>query len=271
MLNFNYTLDSELKVSVGQLPSAIQVQAFEMAANEMTRKFRETQRMLMQPVPGVGASAYAGMSPQWQMRLKVEVAFIAGLLDRLVDVAGQVVFDGAGNALVQGKIFALWNRWSPEALAVYSRTLTAYQKDVSKAIANQPVAGMPAVYIKMAHLAKMDPPVLNPVNNLSGFTSDDAAYLAGLDAEIFGREVPDSAVALGIAALAGAWWWFGPREQAGLSGLGGARRCTKYRTYGGKRKCVSYLPQGPRSGKKIRCARYRTYDGKRHCVARKYM
>lgn len=219
MLNFNYTLDNELKVPIGQLPSGIQTQAFEMAANEMTRKFRETQRMLLRPVPGVGASAYAGMSPQWHVRLKASAAFIADLLDRLVDVAQQVAIGDAGDAIVQSKLTGLWNRWAPETLAVYSRTLSAYQKDVAKAIANQPVAGMPAVYVKIAHLAKMDPPVLTPVNGLSGmgaYTSDDAAYFAGLEADIFGREVPDSAIALGIAALAGAWWWFGRRPPAGL-------------------------------------------------------
>lgn len=222
MLNFNYTLDNELKVPIGQLPSGIQTQAFEMAANEMTRKFRETQRMLLRPVPGVGASAYAGMSPQWQVRLKVEAAFIADLLDRLVVVARQIALGDAGDALVQSKLTGLWNRWAPETLVVYSRTLSAYQKDVGKAMANQPVAGMPAIYVKMAHMAKMDPPELAPVNSLSGdflapleaYTSDDAAYLAGLEADIFGREIPDSAIALGIAAVAGAWWWFGRRPQA---------------------------------------------------------
>ena len=76
-LNFNYMLDNELRVPIGQLPSGINTQAVEMAASQMTRRFRETQQMLSRKAPGIGASPYSGMTPAWQMRLKAESAWVA--------------------------------------------------------------------------------------------------------------------------------------------------------------------------------------------------
>ena len=79
-------------------------------------------------------------------------------------------------------------------------------------------------------------------NGLSGaFTDDDAAYLADLELNVLGREVPDSAVALGVAAMAGAWWWFGRSKPTQLSGgYRVVRRCFKYKTVRGRRTCARY-------------------------------
>jgi len=77
MLHFNYTLDSELKVPPGRLPSGIQTQAFEMAINRMGRKFRTTVQMLATPVAGMGGKRPVdGLSPGWRERIGTETAFL---------------------------------------------------------------------------------------------------------------------------------------------------------------------------------------------------
>lgn len=220
-LSFNYMIDSELRVPIGNLPTGINTQAIEMAANRMSRRFRETQQMLKRKVPGIGASPYAGMTPAWHARLQAESAWVASLVDRISDVAEQVA--DASNAEAQGSMRELWNRWAPEVLKVYSLTLRAYQKDVGFAMSNQAVTGVPPVYAKMAHLLKMDAPDLNPValsNGLSGgcitmpgdlgaFTDDDAAYLADLD----GLDTLGNMFLLGGAALVGGLWWMNRRNR----------------------------------------------------------
>jgi hypothetical protein len=207
MLNFDYTTDQELKVQPGQLPSGIQTQAFEMAATHMSRKFNNVKRMLNTRTQ-TGAPPIAGLSKQWQERLQAESDFVGGLPDQLLRVARQVALGDGGDAIVQGSLRGRWNTWAPEALSAYSRTLSAFETDVSKAMGNMPIIGMPAVYVKMAQMARTEPPVVPHVTNssLGAYTEDDAAYLESLDLNVMGREIPNIAIA-GVVGLLGWWLW----------------------------------------------------------------
>ena len=213
MLHFNYTLDNELKAPIGQLPSGIQTQAFEMALNQISRKFHETMQLIAQPVPGVGASAAQGMAPEWQMRIKAQSDFITALFPRLLQVGQSVALGDVGDALVQSTLSKHWNRWSPMALKTYSRTLSAFQKEVNKAMSNNPSVGTPAVFIKMAAIARMPPPAMATVNSLGAYTPDDAAYLAAFN---YKKATPLALGALAGASLVGllAWWVAGPASVA---------------------------------------------------------
>lgn len=220
-INFNYTLDSELHVNVGQVPTAISVQALTLAAREMSRKFMEIQSMITRTVPGTGGTPFQGMVPAWQQRITAETIWVGDLLSRIVGVAEQIALEDAGDAIAQGSMRELWNRWAPAALSVYSETLKAFNKDVGFAMTNRPVVGIPPAYAKMANLLKEDPPSLSPVAQagFGSYTGDDAAYLAeGLGLSVFGRHIPDGLIAVGgVAAIAG-WYFFG---RGALGGWGG--------------------------------------------------
>ncbi len=210
MLNFNYELDNELKVTQGNITTPIQVQAFALSVSRLARKYADTKKMLLTPT-ATGAPAMAGMSPQWQQRLKVESEFVKDLPGQLQAVANHSIQD-AGDAIAQASSAKIWNHWAPLALKLYSRTLAAFQGDVSKALGNMEVTGMPPVYTQMAELARVAPPAMMPVTHngaLSGYTSDDAAYLGDLDdldLNVFGTEVPNYLLWGGAAVAAFMWW-----------------------------------------------------------------
>ncbi len=221
MLTFGYTLDNELKVPMGQLPSGIQTQALEMSVTRLTRGFTETSKMLLQKVPGTGTSPIAGMSPDWQKRLARETAFVSKLPAQLLSTARSIALSDAGNAIVQSKLDNRWNRWAPQVLQTYSDTLQAYQAEVSRAMGNAVVSGLPAVYVKMAKLARTKPPQLASIRSLGAMPIgvDDPQYLAGL-----GQLGPFTPMVLGAvagASLVGlAGWWFS-RERVGAIVAGG--------------------------------------------------
>jgi hypothetical protein len=207
MLNFNYTLDTELTAPVGQLPSGIQTQALQMALSRMSRKYHQTLNLLTTKVPGTGAAPIAGMAPAWRSRIQMQSDFLKAIPGRLNSMAEGLIVESA-NAVYQGQLDQRWNTWAPVALRVYGEALRAFQAEVSKAMSNQPVAGMPAAYVKLAAFAKLPAPQLprvQPVNRgLGAYTSDDSAYL--------GQFSPDRANPLwlaGAAALAALWWTSG--------------------------------------------------------------
>lgn len=205
MLHFNYTLDNELEVPVGRLPSGIQTQAFEMAIERMGRKFRSSLRMLMTPVAGFGGKTpLDGMSPGWQARIKAESAFMGSMPAQLQQRARLVALSHSGNAVNQGALEQDWNRWSALALQTYGEALDAFQKDVSQAMRNAAAQGAPAVFTKLAALAKVSAPRLSNVKTLGGLGRlptgvDDPDYLAGLGAST------STLLGVGLVGLA-AWY-----------------------------------------------------------------
>jgi hypothetical protein len=207
MLNFNYTLDNELRAPVGQLPSGIQAQALQMALSRMSRKYHQTLRLLTVKVPGTGAAPIAGMTPAWRSRIQAQSAFLKAIPGRLNQMAEGIITEGA-NAVYQGRLDRRWNTWAPVALKVYGEALRAFQVEVSKAMSNQPIAGQPAAYAKLAAFAKLPEPKLplvEPTNaSLGGYTSDDHAYLGAFDPA---RANPWWLA--GAAALAALWWTSG--------------------------------------------------------------
>lgn len=214
MLHFGYALDNELQVRPGELPSGVQTQAFEIAVTRISQRYATLKRMLLQKTP-TGASAIQGLNPQWQVRLKDTSDFIAALPSRLVSVANQIARDDAGNAVAQSGISLLWNRWAPEALQVYSDTLKAFEADVQRGFANQAISVMPAVYVKMAVVAKTDPPLVPVVS--SSLSALDPDYLAGAGLEMLGVY---GLVAVGAVALGGWWLWKKSREHDGIMDAG---------------------------------------------------
>lgn len=200
MLNFNYTLDNELRAPVGQLPSGIQTQALAMALTRMARKYHQTMRLLTQKVPGTGAAPAAGMNPQWRARIRAESAFLQRVPARLQQMGASIVGEAA-NAVYQGRLDRQWDSWAPMALKVYGEALKAFQGEVSKAMSNQAILGSPAAFEKLARFAKVAPPTVPSVGALGAFTTDDNAYLGAFD---YKRANPALLLAAG-AALA-AWW-----------------------------------------------------------------
>jgi hypothetical protein len=200
MLNFNYTLDNELRAPVGQLPSGIQTQALAMALSRMARKYHQTMRLLTTKVRGTGAAPAAGMSPQWKARIKAQSTFLSKIPARYNQMAQSIVAEAA-NAVYQGRLDRRWDTWAPMALKTYQEALRAFQGEVSKAMSNQAIIGMPAAYDKLATFAKVAPPSVPEVNSLGAFTPDDSAYLGAFRPE---RSNPVFLLA-GAAALA-AWW-----------------------------------------------------------------
>ena len=125
-----------------------------------------------------------------------------------MEVAYQIAQGDAGNAATQGSLALLWNRWAPEALQVYNETVKAFEQDVQKGMANQAIGTMPAVYVKMAAVAKTDAPLVPTVGtSLSGL---DAYYGGGL--EVLGLVAMASYAA---AALGGWWLWKKLRKPTG--------------------------------------------------------
>ena len=217
MLNFNYTLDNELKAPVGQLPSGIQTQAFGIAITHLSQRYRDTVKMLRQPVPGVGASAIMGMSPDWQVRLKREAAFLGVMPRQLASIANMVVFNHAANAVDQGRLDQNWDRWSVNALEAYRQALRAFQSEVNKAMSNNPVIGLPAPFIKLAHVAKINPPVVPNVNALGDI---DPSYLAGhLEQEAIATPLVFGALA-GLSLVGLAAWYFTRQPQVMMGDYG---------------------------------------------------
>lgn len=207
MLSFNYTLDNELTAPVGQLPSGIQAQALQLALTRMSRKYHQTLRLLTTQVAGTGAAPIAGMAPAWRARIQAQSAFLKAIPGRLNRMAEALIQESA-NAVYQGRLDQSWNTWAPVALKVYDEALRAFQAEVSKAMSNQPVVGLPAAYVKLAAFVKLPAPTLvavSPVNQtLGAYTSDDNAYL--------GQFEPTRANPLwlaGAAALAALWWTSG--------------------------------------------------------------
>jgi hypothetical protein len=181
MLNFNYTLDSELTAPVGQLPSGIQVQAFGLALTRMSQRLRVALEMLNTPVRGLKVGPIAGIQPVWRQRLKSEIAFMRKLPDRLIATAESVASFGISNAVDQGRLDSQWNRWSEQALQVYGETLAAFQNEVSAALLNKPIQGIPASMLKIASIARLPPPSLPDANGtLGGIGVDDPYYLSGM-------------------------------------------------------------------------------------------
>jgi hypothetical protein len=181
MLNFNYSLDQELKAPVGSLPSGIQAQAFGMAITRMSRKFHNAVRLLQQPVPGLKTGPISGLAPEWRSRLEAQMRFMGQAPDQLLRVAEQVVHRGAGNAVDQGRKALNWDRWSQLALRTYNEALDAFQQQVNKAMGNSVPTGTPPAMIKLAALAKMKAPALTP-RAKNGMAAFDPAYFAGLGA-----------------------------------------------------------------------------------------
>jgi hypothetical protein len=201
MLNFNYTLDNELKAPVGQLPGGIQTQALAMALSRMSRKYHQTMRLLTQKVSGTGAAPADGMSQRLPARINSMAASIVG---------------ESANAVYQGRLDRRWDTWAPVALKVYGETLRAFQGEVSKAMSNQAILGSPATFAKMAAFAKVSPPVVPNVDGLGGYTSDDNAYLGAFD-----TTKANPWLLAGAAALAAMWWTGGGGALPLLPMLGG--------------------------------------------------
>jgi hypothetical protein len=163
MLQFSYSLDNELTVPVGQLPSGIQVQAFEIVLTERSRKLQQLVRMLTTPVAGVGVSPQQGLSPPWRKRLQIQAKYLSELSAGLLRRANRVASGDAGDALVQGTLASNWNRWAPMAISVYSQAINAFAGEVDRAMSHKPVSGTPAPYVKMAGVLKVAPPRLPDV------------------------------------------------------------------------------------------------------------
>jgi hypothetical protein len=205
MLHFNYTLDNELVAPVGQLPSGIQVQAFGLALTRMSERFHASVRVLQMPVGPLKVGPVAGMQPVWRSRLKTEIAFLRKMPDRLIAVAESVASYGIANAVDQGRLDSQWNRWSQQGLKAYGEALDAFQREVSAALRNAPVLGVPAAMIKLAAIAKVPPPSMpDAAASLGAYPVDDPAYLAGF--------VEDNKMLLGLGALGLAAAWFFTRD-----------------------------------------------------------
>jgi hypothetical protein len=181
MLNFNYTLDNELTAPVGQLPSGIQTQAFGLAISRMMERFHTAVQVLQMPVRPGGVGPMAGMDKVWQQRLKAEIAFMLKMPNRLISAADSVATHGIANAVDQGRLDSQWNRWSQQGLKVFGEAIDAFQREVSAALMNKPVTGVPAAMVKLANIAKVPAPVLLDANGtLGGYPVDDPAYLADM-------------------------------------------------------------------------------------------
>lgn len=186
MLHFNYTLDNELKVPVGRLPSGIQTQAFEMAMNRMGQKYRSTIQMVSSPVTALGGKTpLDGMSPGWQERIRTESAFLSQMPAQLMQRARFVALAHAGNAVGQSSLERNWNLWVDATLKAYGNALNAFQQEVQKAMGNATVNGVPASFVTLARLAKVSPPAVPNTKALKGLGFvpgvDDPQYLSGLE------------------------------------------------------------------------------------------
>jgi hypothetical protein len=184
MLNFSYTLDNELEVPMGRIPSGIQTQAFEMALTRIEQRYRTTKRLLGQKVPGLGKGPVSGMSKGWQVRLISQVQFLDALPHLLLAKASNIALGDNSNAVLQGGARLRWNNWSQLALTNYARALSAFESEVEKGLTNAPVSGMPAALIRVAAIAGAPAPVLLDPKKI-GLASlpivDDPDYLADLD------------------------------------------------------------------------------------------
>jgi hypothetical protein len=217
MLNQDYTLDSELKARVGQLPSGIQTQAFTEAVSRMMWKFNGTMGLLSRPVPPMGVPPTAGMSPEWQARIATEAAFIRQAVPQLGQVAHAIVTQGAGNAVIQPRLDRRWNTWAPATLRAFSQMISSFEKEVSRAMSNATQNGIPASFIKVAKLADMTAPSVPdaPPLGLSALPmmADDPDYgLGQMDINPMVLGAIAGASLIGLAA-----WWFS-RQPTGVGG-----------------------------------------------------
>lgn len=190
MLDPDYVLDSELDIDVGQLPSAVQVQALTEALTRLRRRFLPAQALLTRKMAPLDKAPIDGLSPRWQKRLRAEMDFIEAAYVQLQRLAAGYVRFGGENAAVAGD----WNRWNSQVLSVFAETVKDFEGELSRAMSNSVVSGVPAGFIKTAHLAKMNPPALEDVKPVS---------LSGLD------ETPKPLLLVGAAlgAAAVAWWY----------------------------------------------------------------
>jgi hypothetical protein len=271
MLSFNYTLDSELTAPVGQLPSGIQTQAFGMALSRLARRYRTTREMLLKQVPGTGASALMGATVPWQERLKTEMGFFDAVPDKLTAVAQNVAIGDVGNAVYQGRLANRWNNWAPRALSEYASALGAFERDVSKAMSNAPVVGIPAPIMRLAKIAKMKTPSVPNAKTLGYVDSgiNDPAYMAGLDANLGVEPAPLVFGAIAGASLVGLAAWYFSRGGQATANIGGLSGCWKdglsgcWKTKrssgmgGGGGQCIRWKRVRSKYGGTVRrCARY---------------
>jgi hypothetical protein len=206
MLNFDYTLDSELKAPVGELPSGIQTQAFSEALTRLMRKYHATMKMLARPVVPLKVPAAAGFSPIWKERIKAESAFIQAAVHRLNQIARTIVLRGTSNAVLQGALDSNWDRWSGHALQSFSQALASFEGEVSRAMSNAVTNGTPASFVKLATVAKMTVPTIPDVKSagMAGLPmqTDDKDYgLGEINPMVLGAVAGASLI--GLAA-----WWF---------------------------------------------------------------
>lgn len=283
MLNFNYTLDSELEVPVGRIPSGIQTQALEMAINRIGRRYRTTKKLLSKQVPGLGRGPVAGMSEVWQLRLISESRFLDAMPPAIYSRAGAMVDSYRVNAALQGEARRVWNGWSQKVIKDYALAVAAFEREVALAMKNGPSNGLPPAMVRLAKTVGVPTPVLLDAK-AAGLESipevDDPDYLAELEAASWTPMILGGiagAAAIGLVA----WWFSRPGAAAATASAAGkaskAARVTQAAMAGlgdevdpyyGRPWMIGpkFTTQSPRKPVN-KCIRYAyTPSGKKRCV-----
>lgn len=262
MLNFNYTLDNELEVPVGRLPTGIQTQALEMAIHRVGRRYRTTKKLLSKRVPGLGRGPVAGMSKDWQLRLISQAKFLDAIPSILYARAANMVQRHMRNAVLQGDARRVWNAWSDRAIQDYAKAVAAFEREVAAALTGETATGMPAAMIRLARTAGVPEPVVLDAKQV-GLESlpevDDPDYLAGVEAGPMFLGAIAGAAAVGLAA-----WWFG-RPQAATAAMGSLG--DEVDPYYGQPWTIGpkFTTQAPREPIQ-KCIRYKMTPRGRRCV-----
>lgn len=262
MLDFGYTLDNELTVPVGRLPSGIQTQALEIVINRIGRRYRTAKKLLLQKVPGFGKTTAQAVSEDWQLRLITGSRFLDALPSLINSRAMQLVDAYTRNAVTQGAGRQAWNQWALLVIKEYRSAVAAFEVEVSKALTNTPVNGLPTAYVRVAKAVGVPVPQLLDAKT-AGLASlpevDDPDYLAGFE----GAGTLMAGLAGAGALFVGLFWlaarkdssmgeledelspyalrpWEMPYQGTAVQERKRVRRCLKYAMRGGRRRCVRF-------------------------------
>lgn len=197
MIEFSYSIDEELKVPMGQLPTTIQTQAFQTALLSLASRIENAKNMLIEPTQGLKATPYQGLATAWQKRISQEVLFLEKLKEQLIARSLVVALKDRGNAVVQGDLEKNWNRWAPVALQAYANVAPVFDKEIALALSNSLVpVGTPPAYIVAATYADISAPQLSNVTTSLGDMYDMSSLKRTV---LWGT--------LGVVALGSLSWW----------------------------------------------------------------
>jgi hypothetical protein len=263
MLDFGYTLDNELTVPVGRIPTGIQTQALEMAINRIGRRYRSAKKLLVQKVPGFDQRTVQTVSKDWKLRLITEVRFLDALPGLINVRAAKLVNTYNRNAVTQTMGRQAWNQWAALVIKEYRSAVAAFGNEVSKAISNTPVNGLPAAFMRVAQVAGVPAPVLLDAK-AAGLESlpevDDPDYLAGLD----GAGTLMAGIAGAGLLFVGLFWLAARSEEKGAMGSLEDELAPMHYPWAVPYQATSVQPRKT----VLRCRQYRTVGGRRRCIRR---